>query len=435
MRVLIPIFFNSPRGGLHEHVLASLSALRSAGHEVTVVSKPGPFAQSAENLGAATIATDWEPESLAMTIEASCDASPDVVYCHPFASRQLGVAVSEALGVPLIAVWHGMYDDFLPEYHDSIARIVVVSDGIGEYLVDKCPEVAGRLLTIPNGVGDEWRQQPIAKRDGHRVRIGFVCRLDDDKQFILDVVSQAVSGDFLAAREDLEWHIVGDGAGRAEFEESIATPSAQVVWHGWLNASDMRSVMSECDIIIAPGRSALEAMALGRPTIAVGSKHYAGIVAPQSWRAIAATNFGGIGSRFADYEPNRLASDLLSLIDNEDLRLELGEFSAALVNQEFRDSVSQARLLSTLGEVVTEGREPLPKLQVAFAQQRALALHLHEEGIRKQRRFSASWRETKAIHQAEVARLTEKLARRDAQIAKIKSNPLALMGILLRRKI
>jgi hypothetical protein len=91
-------------------------------------------------------------------------------------------------------------------------------------------------------------------------------------------------------------------------------------------------------------------------------------------------------------------------------------------------------LLSTLGEVVTEGREELPKLQVAYAQQRALALHLHEEGIRKQRRFSASWRETKAIHQAEVGRLTEKLARRDAQIAKIKGNPLALMGMLLTRK-
>lgn len=447
MRVLIPIFFNAPMGGLHHHVLASTGALLAAGHEVVVVSKSGPFAEAVRALGASHIETDWSEEDAAATVAKACEVDPDIVYCHPFASRQLGVAVAEALAVPLVAVWHGMYEDFANDWAASAERVIAVSDGVADYLRERCPALGERLVVIPNGVDEQWQRVPqptTPAGDARRtdsgaefVNIGFVCRLDEDKQFIIDVFAGAVADDALACRDDVVWHIIGDGEGRDALASELdaAGVHTAIRWHGWLDTPAMTAVMADCDIIIAPGRSALEAMALGRATIAVGSKHYAGVVGPDTWRAIAATNFGGIGTRFEEYSHGTLAADLAGLIDDAPRRRRLGEFGADLIDERFRDSVAQQRLLNVLAEAGAQGKTALVDLRVAYAQQRARALRVREEAVLTYRRYSRSARETAAKHEAKVEQLTEAIARRDATLAAIKRNPLRLLTMAARKAV
>lgn len=447
MRVLIPIFFNAPMGGLHHHVLASARALHTDGHDVVVVSKSGPFADAAVALGATHIATDFSDDDIARVVARCCEVAPDVVYCHPFASRQIGVAVAEALAVPLVAVWHGMYDDFIQDWVDSVDAAVAVSEGIAAFLRQRCPTLDAKLTVIANGVGAVWQKQPLRTTQlsesqdmaspAQPVHIGFVCRLDEDKQFILDVFAGAVTDPRLAHRDDIQWHIIGDGEGRAAFESSLATSGnrAQFRRYGWLDESEMMEAMAGCDIIIAPGRSALESMALGRTTIAIGSKHYAGVVTPEGWQAIAATNFGGIGSRFDEYSHGTLTADLLGLIDNAARRRTLGEFGADLVDDHFRDSVSQQQLLRLLADVVDRGKQEIPDLRVAYAEQRALGLRTREEAVLTYRRYSRKARETAAKHEAQVARLNEAITRRDVTLAALKRNPFALIARTLRLRI
>lgn len=435
MRILIPIFFNAPMGGLHHHVLASVRALRSAKHEVHVVSKPGPFADAVLALGASHISTDWSDEQFDAVIAQCCATSPDVIYCHPFASRQLAVAVSDALAVPLVAVWHGMYDDFVGNWVGSIDTAIAVSQGVGQYLGERCPPLSEKLVVIPNGVDDVWQQQPPVEHTDSAVHVGFVCRLDEDKQFILDVFSGAVRDSALAQRSDVVWHIIGDGEGRDAFAAQLAevTPAERLHWHGWLDTAQMASQMSKCDINIAPGRSALESMALGRATIAIGSKHYAGIVQPETWEAIAATNFGGIGNRFDSYHHGILTRDLMSLIQDPSARERLGKFSADLINTHFRDSVSQRRLLQILETAKARGKTKIADMTIAYAQERAAGLRHGEEAIRTYRRYSQKARESASKHEAQVARLTEGIARRDAKLDAIKRNPFSVVSMMISK--
>ncbi|NDB18746.1 MAG: glycosyltransferase, partial [Actinobacteria bacterium] len=255
MRILIPLFFNAPMGGLHHHVLASVRAMVAAGHEVAVMSKPGPFADEVRGLGAAPIETNWEDSDLARDVAAACASAPDVVYCHPFASRQLGVAVAEALAVPLAAVWHGMYDDFVEQWADSVDCAIAVSEGVAAHLRNRCPELSDRLLVIANGVDEAWRRQPQPPHSDGTTHIGFVCRLDEDKQFILDVFAAAVVDESLAGRDDVVWHVIGDGEGRGALAAAITDGGVQadVRWHGWLDTAEMMKAMAQCDIVIAPG--------------------------------------------------------------------------------------------------------------------------------------------------------------------------------------
>ena len=439
MRILIPIFFNAPMGGLHHHVLASVRAMHAANHEVIVVSKPGPFADAISGLGAAHISTDWSDEGIATLVAQCCATSPDIIYSHPFASRQLAVAVSDALAVPLVAVWHGMYDDFVGHWVGSIDTAVAVSQGVAGYLSERCPPLAEKLVVIPNGVDDVWQRRDALTRDDESVHIGFVCRLDDDKQFILDVFAGAVTNESLSRRDDIVWHIIGDGEKRnslaSEFE-SAGVPT-KIQWHGWLETPAMMEVMAQCDLLIAPGRSALEAMALGRATIAVGSKHYAGIVRPENWEAVASTNFGGIGDRFESYKHGTLAQDLLSLIDDSRARDALARFGADLVDTHFRDAVSQERLLHVLSAALARGKPSIDNMQIAYAQERAVGLRQREDAILTYRRYSQRARESAVKHEAQVARLNEGIARRDAKLEAIKRNPLSVIGMamgkLLRR--
>ncbi len=435
MRILIPLFFNAPMGGLHHHVLASTRAMIAAGHEVTVMSKPGPFADQVRGSGATHLPTNWDESELGSDVAQACASKPDVVYCHPFASRQVGVAVAEALGVPLAAVWHGMYDDFVEQWADSVDCVIAVSDAVASHLRGRCPELADRLVVIPNAVDEAWQRQPIAAQVDGKTHIGFVCRLDEDKQFILDVFAGAVTDESLAYRDDIVWHIIGDGQERESLAAAISDAGVhtEVRWHGWLDAPQMLAAMASCDIIIAPGRSALEAMALGRPTIAIGSKHYAGVVSESTWTDIAATNFGGIGSRFDEYSHGQLTADICALVADPSRRAALGAFGAQLVDEHFRDQVSQQKLLSTLTDLVARGREPLADVRVAYAEQRARALRLREDAVLTYRRTTRTWQERTAKHEAQVERLNEAIARRDATLAAIKRNPMRLLVEKLRR--
>nr|WP_240542877.1 glycosyltransferase family 4 protein [Exiguobacterium qingdaonense] len=343
-------------GGLHRHVLSSVKTLIREGHEVAVVSKPGPFAEEVEALGGQVIHTDYSNEDVNRVIAEVRTQAFDVVYAHPFDSRQLGIAVAEANGIPFVLVIHGMYHDEIEQYHPSVTRVIAVSERIATHLTDHCPALESKLLVIPNGVDAAF--VPTATRpSSERVTGLFTSRLDADKLFILDVFLDALE-DGRVQRLPIDWLIVGDGTQREKYEsryhEALEGTGQTIKWLGWLGQGDLPEAMHHADFVIAPGRSALEGMAVGKPTIAVGSKSYQGLVTPSTWQDIASTNFGGIGTKYDGYTSGQIGDAILELMD-EATRQDLARFSAALVDEHFRDEQSQRRLLDVLEQVVEEG--------------------------------------------------------------------------------
>lgn len=360
MNILLPVFFHSAMGGLHRHILSSVKVLIREGHEVTVICKPGPFAEEVEALGGQVIRTDYTNEDVTRVIHAVRTQSFDVVYAHPFDSRQIGLAVAETNGIPFVLVIHGMYHDEIEQYHASVSRVIAVSERIATHLVEHCPAIESKLTVIPNGVDDAFVPDTTSV-SSERVTGLFTSRLDADKLFILDVFLDALEDERIKSLP-IDWLIVGDGTQRekyaSRYEEALEGTNQTMDWLGWVEQDDLPEVMRRADFVIAPGRSALEGMAVGKPTIAVGSKSYQGLVTPSTWQDIASTNFGGIGTKYDGYTSGRIGDAILELMD-ETTRRELARFSAALVDEHFRDEVAQRLLLDLLEEVRQEGVEEI----------------------------------------------------------------------------
>lgn len=356
MKILLPVFFHSAMGGLHLHILASVRHLRKQDHEVTVVCKPGQFAEEIQSLGGDVIETDYTHADVHRVIDKVMEQSFDVVYAHPFDSRQIGLAVAEAKNIPFVLVIHGMYHDDIDQYHDRVAKVIAVSESIGKYLVECCPEIEPKLEVILNGVSDTFKaQQFLANRT--RLTGAFFTRIDPDKLFILDVFLDGLK-DERVRKLKIDWIIIGDGAQREKYEtryqEAIEGIDQSIEWLGWVGQTDLPEAMNRADFVIAPGRGALEAMASGKPTIAVGSKGYHGLVTPETWEAAVRINFGGIGTRYDGYKSGSIGDEIVRLQD-EAYRFELANFSRELIDEHFRDEKPQRQLEELLILVIEQG--------------------------------------------------------------------------------
>ncbi|MCD5411181.1 MAG: glycosyltransferase, partial [Clostridiales bacterium] len=58
---------------------------------------------------------------------------------------------------------------------------------------------------------------------------------------------------------------------------------------------DIAKILSIADVVIGPGRTALEAMAMGKPVVIAGGEGYAGLINASNYELIKETNFTGRG--------------------------------------------------------------------------------------------------------------------------------------------
>ena len=371
LRLLVPVFFHAPMGGLHLHVLASVEAMVQAGHDVTVVCKPGPFEAKVKRAGATVVLTDFSSDEMGETVLTLMDIPFDLVYAHPFAARQLGLVIAELQQIPFVLVIHGMYNDDLPYYAPQVAHVIAVSEQIADSL--RKPALNDRISVILNGVDESYQPEPLRQHD--RLRVVYAARLDNDMTFPLDVLFDAISDERLR-HHDIDWHIVGSGTQelkyRHRFAGAMKGTNQTITWHGWCEPEEVKVQLLEADVVVAPSRVAIESIALGRPTIAVGSKGYHGLITEATFSEAEATNFGGIGTRHASYTSGMMGDVILTLMD-EATRQDAASFSATLAGR-YHQSMIQAQLLRLLETVHREGHLPAP-IDVGWSRFEQLRLH------------------------------------------------------------
>lgn len=374
MHLLVLVFFNAPQGGLHENVRATAQFMLSRQHNVTVVCRPGPFSEQMREEGVGVIETDYEPGSFSRIVEkikALHALLPiDVAHSHPFASRELGMIVSQILGLPFVVTMHGKYLDNLPTTIDEIDAVFTVSEGIRQHLlVDGAVKFPEKFAVVPNTPDTElfrpMEVEPLEEAKGRKV-ISLVTRLDQDKAFILDIFYQVVA--YAAERYSgaIHWQVVGQGTLQSAFVERVETLRGlnSVSYTGWLQEEALRDAYCQSDAVIAPGRCALEAMSCGVPAIALGSKGYIGLVDSKRWQEAIYCNFGGVGNKHDNYEQGTIERDLDTLLISEEVRSDLGAFCADVVRRFFCPLSSNLALLS-LYETVIQARQLNPRKPVA----------------------------------------------------------------------
>jgi phosphatidylinositol alpha 1,6-mannosyltransferase len=220
---------------------------------------------------------------------------PDVVHlASPALLGYGGLHAARHLGVPTVAVFQTDIAGFAESYgvgamsraawawtrhlHSRADRTLAPSTSAMENLVSHgIPRVHhwGRGVDVTGFV-------PSARDDALRARwsaegkpvVGFVGRLAPEKHV------ERLAG--LAAREDLQVVVVGDGVDRAKLESLM--PSA--VFTGALYGADLAAAYASMDVFVHPGehetfcQAVQEAMASGLPVIAPDAGGPRDLVAP-----------------------------------------------------------------------------------------------------------------------------------------------------------
>lgn len=144
-------------------------------------------------------------------------------------------------------------------------RVVAVSEPQGAWMIRR-GYVRPEALTVihPCVELSAFRAVP-ARVPGPRLRLGAIGRLDEQKGF--DILIDALR---LVPDVDVELHLYGDGAERAELELRAAGDE-RIRFHGF--AHDVPAAMAACDAILMPsrwepfGNVAMEAFAAGRALV------------------------------------------------------------------------------------------------------------------------------------------------------------------------
>lgn len=209
---------------------------------------------------------------------------------------------------------HGAFNVDQTAYADMCEKmdaVSVVSQACGEMLKCALPELADRLVCIPNMLDEEEIRQkavssPYSADVLHIVSVG---RLAPEKLFE-NIIPAAK-----ALREsgaDFVWHIVGEGSERAKLQALIADSALErhVILEG--SKTNPYPYMKYADLFVHPsyvesqGLTVLEAMALGVPCVVTKSRGPCEFIED------------GINGLLTEQSPEDLTAKVLEIMNNRE---------------------------------------------------------------------------------------------------------------------
>jgi len=331
MKIAITLFFRAPLGGLQDNIHATAVNLMKNGHEVMVFCPPGPFQE--------ILKRDAIP--VMDLIRGAADGlSFDLVHAHPGESRVFGQRLAQQLDIPLFVTFHGSWIDDVISYHGECTRILAVSGAVRDKVVSAAPEAADKVEIIPNAV-DLTRVTAGASSsrpaEGEYMRVLVASRFDVDKKRLITSLISLWEEQAARSIRNIFWELAGDGTLLDDMREAcqrIFGEGAPVRFYGWLDKPALSQLFETADVALAPGRSALEAMAWEKPVVPVGSAGCFGLLTETSFDSAAYCNFGGFGL-VSEPTSETVITDLAALAANPVRRAELGHLSRRYIETHF----------------------------------------------------------------------------------------------------
>ncbi|WP_192799606.1 glycosyltransferase family 4 protein [Brucella intermedia] len=330
-KLIIPVFFFAQHGGLHEYVVATIEAALNSGWDVGIICRDGEFLNERLNgFPIEKFAIDYEDDNhRAHAIDYLTTA--DVIHAHPGASREIAVEASKRSGVPVVMTLHGRWTDAVYRYHKYLNKIICVSEAVSDLVKSYNINVDDKLLVVPNGVRlpDNWLNkientysifERINFKNRNKKIITVVSRYDSDKRVLVDLIKGLFKEQRIRGERRLVWNVVGDGSILNEikdeaqvFVDYYATPLAE--FKGWLNEDKVLEEISKSCACLASGRGAIQALSMGKPTIAAASVGCEVILNKNDFIRASYSNFGGLGAE-TEYDVQVIFDEMLSAAIN-----------------------------------------------------------------------------------------------------------------------
>ena len=282
-------------GGITTYVVNLSRALAARGHQVIVGSGGGTQEGRLTEAGIAhrrvPLATSAEcsPQVAwaCWQLNRMLSASPvDVIHAHTRTAQVAAAWLSRRQKIPSVTTWHGFYRRRLSRrwWPCTGTMTIAISEPVAAHLRDVFGVPPERIRLIPHGVDAARFEQPIAAAELQRLRaqlqlpsdgpvVGTMARLVPSKGVdqLLDAFAHV-----RAKVPQARFVIVGDGAARTRLERHAArlglSPSVRFAG----TVADTPAILSLMDVFVFMpatqegfGLSLLEAMASGRPIVAI----------------------------------------------------------------------------------------------------------------------------------------------------------------------
>ena len=308
------------------------------------------------------------------------DEGCDLVHVQtPFVAHYAGLAAARRAGVPIVATYHTLFEEYLGHYApfvpaswlrglarsfsrrqcNALDAAIVPSRAISERLDAYGVRVPKHIL--PTGIPVPSILPDGATRDAFRQRFGiapdrpvalFVGRVAHEKNigFLLDAIELA-----RVDKPDLLLLIAGEGPALQSLQRSVATRGLQanVQFIGYLDRQrELPACYAAADAFVFASRTEtqglvlLEAMAAGLPVVALAKMGTCDILGT------------GRGALVPDDHPCAFAQALLRLLGDDRLRAQLGEQARAYA-REWSDDALAGRLADLYRALVVQGNRPL----------------------------------------------------------------------------
>jgi glycosyltransferase involved in cell wall biosynthesis len=358
-------------GGSQLNAVEIAAAMRQRGHDITVVSRPGPLVGTVQQLGLPHVTLDpratrtLSHRALSHLTALVRERRIDVVHGYEWPPAVEGVLGPRLrLGVPVVCtIMSGAVAPFLPR---NLPLIV----GTEELL--RHEEASGRsLVRLLEPPVDVMSNAPGTDAGPFRADLGLdqavpllaqVCRMVPMKLEGMLSACDAV-GSLAASGTPVQLVLVGDGPARPQVEAAAAKANARAARRVVVLAGEMldpRPAYAAADVVLGMGGSALRGMAFGKPLVVQGVGGFWKLLTPESAPLFLAQGWGGTehDSDWRSGGAARLATILAAVLDDPATRDRLGQYGRSLVTGRFSLDHAAAIQEEVYGLATQAGNRP-----------------------------------------------------------------------------
>ncbi len=333
-------------GGSQLNALQLAGAVSKRGHEVIVLSEPGPLVERVRRMGLEHIEIPERRRQPSGSVMCTIGRlvrkrGIDVVHGHewpPIIEAFLGARIPHGTAV-IGTVMSMSVASFLP-------RDVPLTVGT-EFIRKAAMDAGYRQVVLLEPPVDTNADNPAVDGEGFRANHGIrsnevlfaiVCRLVPDLKLEGLLLACEAVRVLAVAGHPVRLVIVGDGRARGEVAKRAAAVNASAGRKVVLMTGEMADpapAYAAADVVIGQGGSALRGMSFGKPLVVVGEEGFSELLTAESLPVFLRQGWYGLGAGSLGAGAPALRIALEQLVGSSELRKELGQFGRQLTEQRF----------------------------------------------------------------------------------------------------
>lgn len=277
----------------------------------------------------------------------------DIIHAHPFYSIFPAVFAAKIMNIPIVYTYHGVISfNFTNQINDNLLFKAIIESEIdkvfsvsetGVYAMQHVVNNSDKVVFLPNAIDlTKYKKNVVIDNKNW----ALISRIDSDK---IEEIKKIIS-----VMDEIDINkicIYGDGNKKEELQQYIAENELhnKVLLMGHCdNISE--ELNNKYNGIIGTSRAAMEAIAMGYPTLLTGYGKIAGIIDLQLYNSIKKENF--INKILPDITVDKLKQQIQNVYLKEDARDELyklfiSEYSSNEIYMNYKKEIDNITIMSS----------------------------------------------------------------------------------------